>query len=452
MSENTREERAFEALFVSSMRRVDNEDVDIDRIRESSEKEKAALDLLGPDFIDEVIAGKRPALDRPESDENCDRELALAGESVGGELFRAGDIDEDTARELDEKDRGMIAAAVLVLGTPWMWATLLTSATITAGVTALVAAAIVGNSYEEELHAKEQEQASMRRAFAGIVPAPRELPSWVRDAELYDIRRDRNPNPTNGNRYLVSGKLLGSWFKSSKTPLAYLIAESVMDNVAQVVAKLDVKRDGLFFVQCALGESRDGQRYRLFVVQASDSRAQPFDEGASLGQVTRWQSKHYIRSHLVWFKENDGEDGFSADRNESLEPVELAVHPGDTILAGDMNHTIQGISRRDGFLVVLMRHGGPDAPWEVQHFGHPFGVHLPIARNKPFEVICTFDFDDGISGEYELRTFVVEARDVSPFKDWETKLHELPEIDKAGKPLAWTVKTYFTVVRTYNPS
>lgn len=108
MSGNEREERAFEALFVSSMRRVEKEDVDIDRIREPSEKEKAALDLLGPDFIDEVIAGKRRALDRLEGDEVCDRELALAGESVGGELFRADDIDEDTARELDEKDREII--------------------------------------------------------------------------------------------------------------------------------------------------------------------------------------------------------------------------------------------------------------------------------------------------------------------------------------------------------
>ena len=57
MSEDMREERAFEALFVSSMRRIDNEDVDIGCIREPSEKERAALDLLGPDFIDELIAG-----------------------------------------------------------------------------------------------------------------------------------------------------------------------------------------------------------------------------------------------------------------------------------------------------------------------------------------------------------------------------------------------------------
>lgn len=52
--ESEREERAFEALLVSSMRKIDFEDVDIDRIADASEKERAALELS------ELTNGRHP--------------------------------------------------------------------------------------------------------------------------------------------------------------------------------------------------------------------------------------------------------------------------------------------------------------------------------------------------------------------------------------------------------
>lgn len=47
------EDRAFEALLVSALR---GGDIDIDSLPELTEKDKAALDSLGPDFIRRLIA------------------------------------------------------------------------------------------------------------------------------------------------------------------------------------------------------------------------------------------------------------------------------------------------------------------------------------------------------------------------------------------------------------
>lgn len=106
-TERSREERAFEALILSAVRRLDDEDIDIERLPDPSEKEERALQRLGPDFMDELLAGRRGKLERPETD--CEEgELALAGESCGGELHRAVEVDEATAKELEEKDREII--------------------------------------------------------------------------------------------------------------------------------------------------------------------------------------------------------------------------------------------------------------------------------------------------------------------------------------------------------
>ncbi len=58
-SDERREERAFEALIVSAWHAVDTEDVDIEHLPELTDKERAALDSLGPDFIDSIIARGR---------------------------------------------------------------------------------------------------------------------------------------------------------------------------------------------------------------------------------------------------------------------------------------------------------------------------------------------------------------------------------------------------------
>ena len=61
-----REEKAFEALIVDALRRVDREDLCIDDIREPNETELAALELLGEDFVDRLVSGLgRQRLDLP---------------------------------------------------------------------------------------------------------------------------------------------------------------------------------------------------------------------------------------------------------------------------------------------------------------------------------------------------------------------------------------------------
>ena len=55
MNKKEREERAFEALIVKTLRQIDYEDVDIDSLPELNDKEKRALEKLGPDFIENLL-------------------------------------------------------------------------------------------------------------------------------------------------------------------------------------------------------------------------------------------------------------------------------------------------------------------------------------------------------------------------------------------------------------
>jgi hypothetical protein len=105
-SERKREERAFEALIVSAFRSAGCEDVG--SIREANEKERAALKLLGPGFVNELLAGRRRELDCLTEKGGLEDELALAGECAGGILNRADDVDEATAQELEQKEREII--------------------------------------------------------------------------------------------------------------------------------------------------------------------------------------------------------------------------------------------------------------------------------------------------------------------------------------------------------
>jgi hypothetical protein len=59
-----REERALDALLVSILRKVDKDDdiVELDKLPELTEEERAAMNTLGDDFIARILAGERPIL------------------------------------------------------------------------------------------------------------------------------------------------------------------------------------------------------------------------------------------------------------------------------------------------------------------------------------------------------------------------------------------------------
>jgi len=61
-SRREREERAVDALLVSILRRVDkDEDItEPDKLPLLTDEEKAAMNALGTDFIDRILAGELP--------------------------------------------------------------------------------------------------------------------------------------------------------------------------------------------------------------------------------------------------------------------------------------------------------------------------------------------------------------------------------------------------------
>jgi len=54
-----REDRAFEALIVWTLRKAGERDIDVNNLPELTEKDKAALDSLGPDFMKNLIEGNK---------------------------------------------------------------------------------------------------------------------------------------------------------------------------------------------------------------------------------------------------------------------------------------------------------------------------------------------------------------------------------------------------------
>lgn len=104
--EQAREEKAFEGLVVDALRRVDRDDLCIDDVREPNEEELAALDLLGPDFIDRLVSGKLEAKTAEPGEEGG--ELAMAGEGSSWELFRCDGVDDAVNEELKKADEEII--------------------------------------------------------------------------------------------------------------------------------------------------------------------------------------------------------------------------------------------------------------------------------------------------------------------------------------------------------
>lgn len=112
MSGNLREEKAFEALIVDSLRRGGKDECGISKCREPNEKELAALRRVDVNFVAKLISGEVSEPEEPSEvsaeEDDLDDELVGAGECQGGVLFRCENVDEKTEKELEEADRKII--------------------------------------------------------------------------------------------------------------------------------------------------------------------------------------------------------------------------------------------------------------------------------------------------------------------------------------------------------
>jgi hypothetical protein len=113
-NDREREERALDALLISALRR-EQADVEVDpkRLPKLSAEEKAAMQSLGGDFIDKLLA--EDDADCPESDaQDCHDDwddaggVALTGSGAGWGLNRAEVIDELTAEEIERKKKEIL--------------------------------------------------------------------------------------------------------------------------------------------------------------------------------------------------------------------------------------------------------------------------------------------------------------------------------------------------------
>lgn len=106
-SKQERDQRALDALIVSQLRRhQETGEVDIEKLPRLTSEEKAALDSLGPDFMDRLIAGELIPEDK-KTEEVEDEELLCAG-GMGFGLNRAEEIDEKTEEALEKKRKEIL--------------------------------------------------------------------------------------------------------------------------------------------------------------------------------------------------------------------------------------------------------------------------------------------------------------------------------------------------------
>jgi hypothetical protein len=112
-SRREREERALDALLVSILRKIDKDDeiVEQDKLPQLTEEERAAMNTLGDDFIDRILAGERP-IKRKERGKKDDpdesEEAALAGSGADRGLNRAEEVDDETTEELERREREIL--------------------------------------------------------------------------------------------------------------------------------------------------------------------------------------------------------------------------------------------------------------------------------------------------------------------------------------------------------
>src|ERR1700722_4272259 len=108
-----REERAVDALLISALRQKDSDQTEINgkSLPELTDEERAAMKGLGGNFIQRLLAGERPLTapeesndDRPDESE----ELALAGSGADSSLIRAEVVDDEPAKELEQREREIL--------------------------------------------------------------------------------------------------------------------------------------------------------------------------------------------------------------------------------------------------------------------------------------------------------------------------------------------------------
>lgn len=110
-SRKEREERAADALLVSLLRRVDKDDdyIDPKHLPQLTDEERAAVDALGADFVDRLLAGERPLVAKPDPKYNTsEKEEAFAGCGPDTSFNRAEVVDDATTEELEEQERKII--------------------------------------------------------------------------------------------------------------------------------------------------------------------------------------------------------------------------------------------------------------------------------------------------------------------------------------------------------
>jgi len=106
-SNQERDQRALDALFVSQLRRHERcDDVDIERLPKLTKEDKEALDSLGPDFIRRLLAGSLPTIS--DAPEDANEELLCAGGMSFG-MNRADEIDEQSEAEIEQKRKAIEA-------------------------------------------------------------------------------------------------------------------------------------------------------------------------------------------------------------------------------------------------------------------------------------------------------------------------------------------------------
>jgi hypothetical protein len=113
-SKREREERALDALLVSALRRAekDGDEIDPKRLPKLSEAERTAMNALGSDFMQRLLAGNRPIQKAAEQEQEGQTgetsELALAGSDMGCGLNRAEELNDESTEEIDRQKREII--------------------------------------------------------------------------------------------------------------------------------------------------------------------------------------------------------------------------------------------------------------------------------------------------------------------------------------------------------
>jgi hypothetical protein len=112
-SKKEREERALDALLVTTLRRVEKDDEIIhpDKLPQLTEEEKAAMSELGGDFIKRILAGERPLTAKSKKKEEPQQEIeepVLEPSGADCSFNRAEVIDDATTEELDEQEREVL--------------------------------------------------------------------------------------------------------------------------------------------------------------------------------------------------------------------------------------------------------------------------------------------------------------------------------------------------------